>query len=319
MAWSVGGIMNNTLIEYGFLGAIGLLSFLSIFFLFLHLKSKKSEKTPADANTPHVQSSSAAQAVHSDENPIMVRINNLRTELNQGKISKSSLITLSVIGILAFFLLFTISGFKMLFVSFLLMVLIVAVPQIMLYMKKNKFIEKFNEELVDTLEILSNAMKAGNSFGQALEVASKEIGEPIAEDLKEIVRRNKMGVSFSELMTQFMDKYPEMHELKLSVTAINISLEVGGNLTVILSKISQTMKDRKKIKKKIGAMTAQGMLSAFVAGAAPWVMIGVMYMVQPGMMSIMFETMIGNIILIIVLLLDAVGIFFIRKISSVEV
>jgi tight adherence protein B len=300
----------NDLVFIGVLAGAGVLSFLLMFVLIKaiienrNIKREKEEQDKANGVITEKKESMLARLI---------------SEFKRGNFSKKGKITLLTISLIVFIVFFALTSFVGLFISGLLAGLIYLIPNMILKKRKAKFIEDFNSALVDSLEVISNAMRAGNSLGQALSVAAQEGDEPIASELKEVVRKNNMGQSFSVALEQFMGKYPESKELRMAITSINISLEVGGNLAKILEKISSTMKQRKKITDKIGAMTAQGMMSAYVAGSAPFIMLGIMYMTQPDMVTVMFNTLIGNVLLLVVVGLVSLGIKMIKKISTVKV
>ena len=118
---------------------------------------------------------------------------------------------------------------------------------------------------------------------------------------------------------QNISKRVESEELNIAVVSINIARQAGGNLAEILMHIADTIRERERIKGKIDSLTAQGKMSGFVIGALPFLLAIVLYKIDPKLMQPLFNTLIGQIIMLFVLVMITVGFVWIMKIIKIDI
>lgn len=191
-------------------------------------------------------------------------------------------------------------------------------PKSLLRYLKKKRLEKFNNQLVDTLVNMSNALKAGFSITQAFEALVKDGEMPIAQEFDVLLKQIRVGVSFSDAM-QHLDERVKSADLTLVVSAIETARKTGGNLTEILEKISTTIRERMRIENRIKTMTAQGRMQGIVAACMPAVMGGVMLALQPEIMKPFLHSTVGVIVIATVAMMIFLGWLVIRKIIDIDV
>lgn len=178
-------------------------------------------------------------------------------------------------------------------------------------------IKKFVNQLGDTITLMANALRAGYSLLQAMDMVSRETPPPIADEFRRVVREIGLGIGHQEAMAHLMRRIPS-DDLDLMISAINIQHEVGGNLAQILDVIGLTIRERIRIKGEIGVLTAQQSISGYVISALPVVLGGVLFLVSPSYISQMFVfpwvcMPIGSGIMI------TIGFFVMKKITNIEV
>ena len=183
---------------------------------------------------------------------------------------------------------------------------------------KKKRSDKLGDQLPDALNIISNGLRAGLSFVQAIMVAGKEMDAPIADDFKKIIRDNLLGKELEDSLTEFAEK-EDNENIEMLVSAILIQRQVGGNLSEILDNISATIRDRIKLRGDIKTMTAQSKMSAGIIAAIPAMIILALNVLNKGFMEPLFTTLIGNIILGIAVAMQVTGILVIVKLLNVKV
>jgi len=251
---------------------------------------------------------------------LMNKKNKEKNKLKEVKEKKSFLTKIlknkyKLIGIIIFFIL-TIS-FNIIF-GIVGLIVILKLPKKIEKYKREKYIEKFNLQLIDGLTLIANSLKSGASFIQAVEVMVDEFKAPISEKFKEFLMETRMGISIKEALNNLSVKI-KSDELKIAVTAINIARETGGNLSEILLHISDTIRERERIKGKISALTSQGKMSGFVIGSLPIGLAVILYFIDPIMMSPLFKTFIGQIVILIVVIMEFVGFKWINKIINIKI
>lgn len=176
----------------------------------------------------------------------------------------------------------------------------------------------FTEQLSDCLTTVANALRAGYSFQQAVDVVAKEMEPPISEEFAHVANDVFMGINLDEALEQ-MAKRVESSDFDLVVTAVLIQREIGGNLAQVLDSISDTIIERIRMKREISALTAQGRLSAFVLLLLPFFVGAFMYVFNHDQFILLLEEPSGQIALGVSLIMEVIGIFVIKKIIDIDV
>lgn len=176
----------------------------------------------------------------------------------------------------------------------------------------------FEGQLSDVLTLLVGSVRAGYSLLHALEVVSREIPPPASEELHRVVREVGFGLPMQEALENLVRRM-ESDDLSLIVTAINIQHEVGGNLANVLDTISQTIRERVRIQREIRVMTTQQRATGYLLTLLPFILGGILFLVNPSYMMRLFTP--GPILIIPVGAVTgmALGFVIMRKILSIEV
>lgn len=196
--------------------------------------------------------------------------------------------------------------------------LVLFAPGIILKVLRQRRLERFNEQLVDGLSTMSNALRAGFSIIQAFESVVKERRNPIAQEFGMFLQQIRVGVKFEDAL-QDMDRRVGSEDLSLMLLSIETARRTGGNLTEVFDKIASTIRERMRIKGRIRSLTAQGRLQGIVVGAMPFLLLGVLIMLDPNMTLGFFTQLSGIIALIAVVVMVALGGLIIRKIVRIDI
>lgn len=202
-------------------------------------------------------------------------------------------------------------------VSVVFTILALIGPKIYLNNRIKAHVKAFDRDLNDGVILIANALKAGYSFLQALAVAAQESQDPLAYQFKTLLKELSLGMALEDGLNNLMKRMPS-EDLSLVVNAILIQKDVGGNLSEILSNISETIMDRQKIQNELKTLTAQGKLSGTIVLVLPFALGGFIYLFNPEYMSVLFTTNIGRIMLGLAFLGQFIGWLFIRKIIKIE-
>jgi tight adherence protein B len=179
-------------------------------------------------------------------------------------------------------------------------------------------LRKFNGQLGDTLTLLSNALKAGYSFAQAIDTVAKNAVAPIGDEFARAVREMNLGGSPDEALSNITKRIASP-DFDLVATAYSIHRTVGGNLAEILDNIAYTIRERVRIKGEIQTLTAQARASGTIITALPILLAVFMFFVTPTYFQPMFGNIIGWILLAIGGFMIFVGNLIIRRIVAIEV
>ncbi|MBS3762148.1 MAG: type II secretion system F family protein [Candidatus Brocadiia bacterium] len=193
-----------------------------------------------------------------------------------------------------------------------------AIPKIILWWLKKRRNKKFDHQLVEALTNLGNSLKAGFSLNQAMNLLAQEMDNPMGQEIRLVVREMQVGADLSEALGHLHDRMPS-RDLDLIITSILISREVGGDLTEIFDNIAHTVRERHRIEGKIKAMSAQGKLQGLIILCIPPGMAIALNYIAPDMIKPLFTEPVGWLLMGVVVLLMAMGIYTIRRIVAIEV
>ena len=188
-----------------------------------------------------------------------------------------------------------------------------------IYKQKNKrkYTDNINKQLLETIRLFKNIILSGQSIVQTMDTVSKQVKEPISVELKEIYNKVNLGISLDKALAD-SSKNIKSQQYKLFLDSIRISNVTGAKLSDILNKIEYSISQRISIYSTVTALTAQGKISGIIVSIVPFFVIGFVYLVQPDMISLLFNTLVGNIILLISVIMIILGSFLMNKIAQVE-
>jgi tight adherence protein B len=198
-------------------------------------------------------------------------------------------------------------------------------PRFWLNHRKSSRLKAFNKQLPDTVTLIANALRAGSSFLQAIELVVRESRPPISTEFGRVIREVNLGLPF-DIALENMVQRVKSEDFELMATAIAIQHQVGGNLAEILDSIAFTIRERIRIKGEIRTLTAQQRMSGYVVGGLPFFLALFIYLAAPKFFDPMFVSPpdvigipLGVILFGIALLAMGAGFYFIQKIVDIEV
>jgi tight adherence protein B len=198
-------------------------------------------------------------------------------------------------------------------------------PRLWLGRRKSGRLKAFNKQLPVTITLIANALRAGSSFLQAIELVVRESRPPISTEFGRVIREVNLGLPFDVALDNMVRRV-KSEDFELMATAIGIQHQVGGNLAEILDSIAFTIRERIRIKGEIRTLTAQQRLSGYVVGGLPFGLALFIYLAAPTFFDPMFAKPpeflgipLGVILLGIAVMAMGAGFYFIRKIVDIEV
>ncbi|HHY06821.1 MAG TPA: secretion system protein [Clostridia bacterium] len=213
------------------------------------------------------------------------------------------------------FLLFLVT--RHLFGGLILCLLCFFIPPCLVNREQQKKLKKFNEQLVDALVIISNSLRAGHSFMQAIELVGKEMPAPLGKEFGRTFREIKLGTTTEEALHNLGQRVAS-EDLDLIITAVLIQRQTGGNLAEIMDTISDTIRDRIRMQGEIKTLTAQGKLSGIVIGLIPLFLVGIMLLLNPSYLLPLFRSSLGLMILSAGIMGEVIGVICIKKIVTID-
>jgi tight adherence protein B len=177
---------------------------------------------------------------------------------------------------------------------------------------------KFENQLPDTLTLMSTSLRAGYSLLQATEAVSSEAQNPTAREFGRAISEARLGITVTDSLNGIVER-TQSQDFEWAVMAIEIQREVGGNLAEVLQTVADTMRARNRLKGEIRALTAEGRISAFVLGSLPFAMALFLWTTNREYLQPLLENTFGQIAIGVGLLLMAGGVFWLKKIVDIEI
>lgn len=191
-------------------------------------------------------------------------------------------------------------------------------PKYYIINAQNKRKQALNNQLPEFLTILSNALRAGLSFNQAIATSGEEMPDPIRWEFQKVLRDNSLGRPMDEALMEMVRRTGD-EDIDMFVSAIIIQRQVGGNLSEVLDMIAHTIRERVKLKGEIRTMTAQNKLSALIIGMLPIAIGLILSVMNPEYIMPLFTDTLGIALVVFALVMMAVGALLLKRVTTLEV
>ncbi|MCB9759967.1 MAG: type II secretion system F family protein [Alphaproteobacteria bacterium] len=179
-------------------------------------------------------------------------------------------------------------------------------------------INQFGDQLLDALNYMSNGLKSGLSLVQCMDMVRAELPAPVNQEFGLVMSEQRLGVPLEDALVR-MEERLGTEDLQIVVTSILILRQSGGNLSETFDTIATTIRERRKVQGRIRTLTAQGVSQGVIIVAMPFVLGFVLWLLDPELMSRMWTTALGWGMLAVMLGLQGLGAFLIKRIVTIRV
>lgn len=184
--------------------------------------------------------------------------------------------------------------------------------------KRRRRLRKFEENFPQALDLLGRAVRAGHAFTTGLEMIAKESSEPLAGEFRAAFEEQNFGLPLRDALLNMAERVP-LIDVRFFVTSLLIQKETGGNLAEILDGLARVIRERFRIYRDVRVRTAQGRLTAGILIALPPFMMGVLGVLNPHYIGVLFSDRVGPEVLAVAATLQVIGSVVIWKIIHFEV
>jgi tight adherence protein B len=191
-------------------------------------------------------------------------------------------------------------------------------PALYLRFKKARRQRQIGQQMVEMLQLISNALRSGFAFTQAVEMAAKQLTPPLQDELQHFLRDTNMGARLDDALKGLVERTGSV-DMEMLVTTIMIQRLTGGNLSEVLDNVGETIRERQRLYGEIAALTAQQRLTGFILSIYPLVLGAIFFALAPSIWKVMFTEDIGRIVLVGALVLQTMGALWIRQILNLDV
>ena len=203
-------------------------------------------------------------------------------------------------------------------VSILFTGAVAAAPYIYLYILREIRFRTFSDLLPEAVDLMSRGLRAGHSIQAVLEMVGNEIADPVGIEFRALHKEQTLGLPIRDAMMGLVDRMP-LDDMRFLATAILLQKESGGNLAQILDKTSAVIRERARLRGQLRIYTAQGKITGYLLGAAPFIMFGLISLINHDYEKSLFTDPFGLKMVYFGLGLMVIGILAIRKIIDIKV
>lgn len=185
------------------------------------------------------------------------------------------------------------------------------------YMRKRRQ-EAFLSDLPDAIDVMVRGLKSGLPLSDALKVIANETAPPIGPEFWELVEGQRIGITIEQGLERMFERMP-VQEVSFLAIVMNIQSKTGGNLTETLSNLAKVLRDRRKMKSRIRSVSQEAKSSAAIIGALPFLIAGALIFLNPDYLSPLFDTTLGNTMLVFSGFWMLAGILVMRKMINFNI
>ena len=184
-----------------------------------------------------------------------------------------------------------------------------------LWLKRSK---KAVAQMIDCLITISNGIKSGMSIVQSIERVVEKNKGPLPQELQLVLNKFRLGMPLEEALEEMAARL-DQPDMYMFVSSVNILKETGGNMAQTFDVISETLRERQRVEKKIEAMMAQSRNQGRFLSVVPLIVLGLLLVTNPSYVKPLFETTLGWIILSVMFTFQIVGAIMMKKIAIIKV
>ena len=197
---------------------------------------------------------------------------------------------------------------------------LIVAPLPLLYVRwqRNKRMDQFGRQLPAAMDLMSQALRAGQSLPSAIQLVGTQVAEPLGPEFHHAFEQQNLGVAITDTLRDMTARIPNL-DLQFFATAVILQRQTGGDLAEILDKISHLTRERYQIKGQIQALTGEGRMSGIVLLGLPPVLFLVMMKLNYEYVLTLFEHPVGQMMLAGAIVMQFIGAYAIKKIIDIKV
>jgi tight adherence protein B len=194
----------------------------------------------------------------------------------------------------------------------------VGLPRWVLSFLRKRRLKKFLNAFPDAVDVIVRGVKAGLPLGDCLRVIAHEAAEPVRTEFRLAIEAAAIGLSLGESVDRIPERVP-VPEASFFAIVINIQQKAGGNLAEALTNLSRVLRDRKKLKGKVQAVSSEAKASAAIIGSLPFIVGTLVWLISPRYIELLWLTSGGRVVIGVCLGWMFVGVMVMRKMINFEV
>jgi tight adherence protein B len=191
-------------------------------------------------------------------------------------------------------------------------------PRWFLGFKRRRRMNRFLNDFADAIDVMVRGLKAGLPVSEAMKIIAAESGPPVGPEFIEVVDGQRIGIPIDQGIERMYDRMP-LSEVNFLGIVMTIQSKTGGNLSEALSNLSRVLRERKKMKQKVRAISQEAKSSAAIIGSLPFFIMGALTFLNPEYLSPLFHTSFGNMLIIGSGIWMTIGCLIMRQMINFEI
>jgi tight adherence protein B len=193
-----------------------------------------------------------------------------------------------------------------------------ATPYLYVRAKRQRRLDRLEEQFPEALDFLARSMRAGHAFSISLEMLGEEMADPLGQEFRALFNEQNLGAPLDVALRNFTDRVPLL-DVRFFTSSVLLQRQTGGNLSEILARLAYIIRERFRLKGQVKAASAHGRLTATILTVLPIAtMVGLLF-VAPGYLQSMANDPDGKIMIAGAIIAQVLGNFFIKKIIKIKV
>jgi tight adherence protein B len=191
-------------------------------------------------------------------------------------------------------------------------------PRWFLGFLRKRRMNRFLNDFADAIDVMVRGLKAGLPVSEAMKIIASESGPPVGPEFIEVVDGQRVGIAIDQGIERMYDRMP-LSEVNFLGIVMTIQSKTGGNLSEALSNLSRVLRERKKMKQKVRAISQEAKSSAAIIGSLPFIIMGALTLLNPSYLVPLFQTSFGNMLLIGSAVWMTIGVIIMRQMINFEI
>jgi tight adherence protein B len=192
------------------------------------------------------------------------------------------------------------------------------IPYVSVRRRRTRRFRNFEEQFPEAIQLLTRAIRAGHPLMSGMRMVADEGPPEVAAEFRRSVEEQRYGLQFEDALLSMVDR-TDLLDVRIFAIAVLVQREVGGNLAEILDNLGDTIRGRFYLRRQLRVYTAQGRLSGYALAALPFGVGGIVWLMQPEYIGLLFTTVLGWFMVGSALFLQLVGVVWIRKIINIDI
>lgn len=190
-------------------------------------------------------------------------------------------------------------------------------PRWILGFRKRRRINRYLEELPNAIDVIVRGIRSGLPLNDCMRMIAAEAGEPVRSEFRYVIEQQTLGIPIAEAVMKLYERVP-VPESNFFAIVVAIQSKAGGNLSEALANLSRVLRERKKMKGKISAMSQEAKASAGIIAALPFLVALMTYLSSPHYIELLWITPMGKVMLVISAFWMTLGCLVMRKMINFD-
>jgi tight adherence protein B len=191
-------------------------------------------------------------------------------------------------------------------------------PVLYLRLRHQRRVEKFSEQFPEALDMMTRSLRAGHALVSSLQMVAEEMPHPVAAEFRRVFEQISLGRPPNESLREMYERI-QTEEVRFFYVAVGVQRDVGGNLAEILEKLSEVIRERFKLLAFARMISVQQRMSAYCVAASPFLAAFLLSFLRQGWFDPLWDWPYGKAVVFVVLMLQVVGFYFLRRVANITV